>query len=101
MKAKKIVAALVFADFVALNAWAFYRSGVSGFLAYLDTMGPWGMVLGADLVIALGMVLTWLWADAKKKGRSAFGYTALTVALGSVGTLLYVLLGSDERKPAR
>lgn len=98
MNAKRILAAFFFVDFAALNAYALWVDGYSGFLTYLSEMGLWGTVLLVDLVIALGMVLIWVWSDAKRTGRNPLGYTLLTVALGSIGTLLYVVMGRGEER---
>jgi len=93
----KVIAAIVFLDFLALNLYAAWASGLGGFVDYLGEMGPWGMVLGADLVIALTMVVAWMWRDARKKGRNPLGFTILTIATGSLGPLLYLLTGKDAR----
>jgi hypothetical protein len=45
----------------------------------------------ADLTIALGLSVTWMVRDAKSRGASVLPYVVLTVTLGSVGTLLYLL----------
>ncbi len=103
MNVKRIVAGLVLVDFAALNAYALYTAGgYVGFLEYVMEMPIWGWVVFADLVIAATMVLTWIWADAKRCGRNPVGYTLLTLAFGSIGTLLYVAVGrGEERKTSR
>jgi len=101
MNAKKIVAGLALVDFAALNAWAFYKEGLEGLMTFLGGLTPWGYVLAADLLIALGMVCVWMYADAKKKGRNPMGYLALTAATGSIGPLLYVTMeGAEVAAPA-
>ena len=44
-----------------------------------------------DLTIALSLVLLWLWQDARKQGISPFPYVILTLTLGSIGPLLYLV----------
>lgn len=95
-KRGKILAAVVLADFAALHVYAIWSGGLEAVTQFL-TQRPneWVFVLGADLVIALGFVLTWMWRDARKQNMSPIPYLLLTLCLGSVGPLLYVL-----RRPA-
>jgi hypothetical protein len=44
-----------------------------------------------DLTIALSLVLVWLWQDARKHGVSPLPYLILTLSLGSIGPLLYLI----------
>lgn len=97
MTVKRILAALFFVDFAALNAYALYSVGIEGLTTFLETMGPWGYVLAADVCIALGMLVVWMWADAKKFGRNPVPYTLLTL-LGSFGPLAYVALEPSEER---
>ena len=96
MSFKKVVAAFVLVDFLALNAYALYSVGLAGLVPAVTETNAVGHVLHVDLVIALTMVLVWLWQDAKRKGRNPWGYTLLTFTLGSVGPLVYVLTGNME-----
>lgn len=94
MSWKKIVLSLVLVDFAALTAYAVHVSGFAGFFETL--LASWaGTAVLADLVIALSLVLVWMWRDARTRGVSPLPYTALTLALGSVGPLLYLLRRSD------
>lgn len=45
----------------------------------------------ADLGIALGLVMVWMWQDARQQGISPLPFVALTLGLGSVGPLLYLI----------
>ena len=77
--------------FGALTAAAVWRHGYWGILLpHLHSLGA-GQVL-ADLVIALGLVLVWLVRDARAHGRAAWPWVLLTLAAGSFGPLLYLLL---------
>jgi hypothetical protein len=44
-----------------------------------------------DLTIALSLVLLWMWQDARKQGISPLPYVILTLTLGSIGPLLYLV----------
>ncbi len=44
-----------------------------------------------DLVIALFLVLTWLWNDARTSGRNPWPWIGITLVAGSFGPLLYLL----------
>jgi hypothetical protein len=45
----------------------------------------------ADLSIALGLSLVWIWRDAQATGRRAWPWVVATLALGSFGPLIYLL----------
>ncbi|HSB24562.1 MAG TPA: hypothetical protein VLE94_15790 [Burkholderiaceae bacterium] len=65
--------------------------------------GPAGWQIFADIAIALSMVLVWIWRDATASGRRFWPCALLTLALGSIGPLLYLLLATapaPERKTA-
>lgn len=90
MSGKKILLLLVLADFVAVTAWGVSQVGVVGlFTGMLAT--PASIVGSVDLLIALGLVAVWMVRDARAHGVSPVPYLVLTVALGSVGPLLYLL----------
>ena len=89
----KKIALPVFIFFALVNVAAFVISGWGGIVDYFRNTNGMSVVLGVDLVIALSWICTWMWRDARKNGRSPLGYVALTVALGSIGPLLYVLRG--------
>lgn len=50
-----------------------------------------GAQLFADLVIALLLVIVWLWQDARQLGRNPWPWVIATLALGAFGPLLYLL----------
>ncbi len=90
MTKRKIIALIALADFAALNIWAFSTAGLSGFIEYATTAtNAWHWVVLVDLVIALSMVLAWMFKDAKKHGRNVVPYTIVTLATGSIGPLAY------------
>ncbi len=76
--------------FLALNVWAVMGNGlVPLFEQALATDG--GILLTADLLIALTMVATWTYRDAKERGANAWGWVVATYATGSIAPLIYLI----------
>jgi hypothetical protein len=50
-----------------------------------------GIQVLVDLTIALTLVLIWIVRDARERGVSWVPYAVITVFLGSVGPLVYLL----------
>lgn len=73
-----------------LTAIALWQHGYWGILApHFQSFGG-GQVL-TDLVIALTLVMVWMWRDAKATGRTVWPWIVATLALGSFGPLVYLL----------
>lgn len=82
--------AVVLVLFGALTAMALYQHGYWGIIApHFQSTGA-GQVF-ADLVIALVLVLIWIWRDARTTGRNPWPWVVATLALGSFGPLVYLL----------
>lgn len=76
--------------FGALSAVALWRHGYWGIVApHFQSFGG-GQVL-ADLVIALVLVMVWMWHDARATGRTAWPWIVATLAVGSLAPLMYLL----------
>jgi hypothetical protein len=90
MNTKQIVLSILAADFLALTAWAVAEVGYFEIFAGI-LAGPGSILLGVDLLLALGMVLAWMWVDARKHGLAFAPWLLLTAALGSAGPLLYLV----------
>ena len=90
MNAKQLGLSLVLLDFSGLTAYALYHYGVVGVFE-LMTANAVTVMAFADLVIALSLVVLWMWQDARERGASATPYVVLTLAFGSVGPLLYLI----------
>ena len=76
--------------FSALSGAALWEHGYWGIIApHFASLGG-GQVL-ADLVIALTLVMAWVWRDARSAGRNPWPWLAATLALGSFGPLVYLL----------
>ena len=79
--------------FGALSAVALWQHGYWGILEpHFQSFGA-AQVL-ADLVIALTLVMVWMWNDAKTTGRNVWPWIIATLALGSFGPLVYLLTRS-------
>jgi hypothetical protein len=84
--------------FGALTAVALAHHGYFGIFAlHFKTWA--GMQVLTDLVIALALVMVWMWHDARATGRNVWPWIVATLALGSFGPLLYLLTRKPE--PAR
>ena len=76
---------------VGLDAYAISQFGYLGlFDAMFENVAT--VLASADMVIALGLVTVWMWQDARDRGTSIVPYVVLTLALGSVGPLVYLLV---------
>ena len=76
--------------FGALSAAALWQHGYLGIFAlHFQTFG--GAQVLADLVIALVLVMVWMWRDAQATGRNVWPWILATLALGSFGPLVYLL----------
>jgi hypothetical protein len=74
----------------AVTAAALWQHGYWGILApHFQSWGGAQVLL--DLVIALVLVLTWLWNDARTRGRNPWPWIGITLVAGSFGPLLYLL----------
>ncbi len=99
MNWKRALAAVALADFTALTAYAVYEHGYLGFFALVFANAATVTVL-VDLTIALSLVMIWMWGDAKRRGVSPIPFALLTLTLGSVGPLLYLVTTLKSEAPA-
>lgn len=81
--------------FTALTIYAVANVGYLGIFDY-HRHSPAGWQVFVDLVIALVLILVWMVRDARAKGRTLWPFVLLTLAAGSFGPLLYLLLGKDS-----
>src|SRR5215510_8916599 len=90
MNAKQLGLEAVFLGFSALTAYTVYHYGYIGFFEQMATNVA--TITGfVDLTIALGLVILWMWQDARMQGISPLPYVILTFTLGSIGPLLYLI----------
>ena len=90
MNARQLGLSVVLLNFSALTAYATYQYGVVGIVEVI-TANAVTVTLFVDLVIALSLVLSWMWQDARVRGTSLAPYVVLTLFFGSVGPLLYLI----------
>ena len=82
-----VVTLLLFGALTAVTVWH------HGYLGIFETMlQTWaGIQVLIDLVIALVLVLVWMWRDARALQRNVWPYVLITLAAGVFGPLLYLL----------
>lgn len=74
--------------------------GALGFVA-LALREPWGMQMLGDLAICFVCLSAWIYQDAPKHGLTPWPYIALSLTLGSVGFLPYLIRRELVRRSAR
>jgi hypothetical protein len=107
MNTRRLVLGAVLLAFSGLTAWASAAYGVRGIIEGVTANGV-SVLLFTDLTIALGLIMLWMWQDARDRSVSPLPYVALTLLFGSVGPLLYLfrreagdgrVLGVGYRQP--
>jgi uncharacterized membrane protein len=92
---KKSLSTLAFIALGGITALALWHDGLVGIFA--ATASSYGsMQIFADLVIALTLVMIWMWGDAKKTRRNIWPWLILTLVAGSFGPLLYFIAGKGK-----
>lgn len=90
MNTKQIVLSVIIVDFLVLTAYAVAEHGYIGI--FVHELSSWaGIQVLTDLTLALGMVMAWMLADARKHGLTVAPYLVITLALGSFGPLFYLV----------
>lgn len=95
MSWKKIGILVLFADFLVFTAWVIYRYGYLGF-ADVFLGSALGIQVLIDLTISLALVATWMVRDARERGVAVAPYLVITLFLGSLGPLLYLVRRPEE-----
>lgn len=87
---KQIALAVVLADFVAFTAYAVAQHGYAGLFMY-QLANAAGLQVLFDLCIALTIVMAWMWQDARRHDINPLPYVLMTLGLGSIGPLAYLV----------
>jgi hypothetical protein len=94
MGKKQIALWCVLGDFVALTAYAVYAEGYFAFMSVgweFASSGVWGAQIVIDFLIALSVALGFVIADARKRGVAYWPFLLMTLTLGSIGPLAYLI----------
>ena len=88
---------LVLAAFGAFTMYAMWQVGYLGIWeAGMSSVGAWQVLL--DLVVMSFIPLGFIWRDAQKTGRTVWPFAVITIAAGSFGPLLYLLLQPTSQR---
>ena len=87
---KTVLLAIVLSAFTALSLYAVEVHGYIGFFEAMASSTA-GITAFVDLVIALSLVLFWMWGDARERGLPFWPYAIVCLLLGSVGPLAYLI----------
>lgn len=90
MSKRVLVPLVVLLGFVGWSMWLVAGDSYFGFLR-LAWREPWAAQLLTDLVIACVLVTSWMIRDARERGLPAAPYVAITLFLGSIGPLAYLV----------
>ena len=87
---QRILISITLILFGALTAAALWYHGYWGIIAtHFQSFGAAQEFV--DLVIALVLVMIWMWRDAKATDRNPWPWMVATLVLGSFGPLIYLL----------
>jgi len=100
MATRRTLALILLVPFSVLTLYAVAQVGYVGIFEY-HRHSPAGWQVFADLVVALVLVLTWLVPEARRAGRSPWPWVVVTLFLGSLGPLLYLVFAPAPRTADR
>ena len=83
--------------FGALTALAVWQDGITGIFASIFSSFGSAQIY-VDLVIALVLIMVWIWRDAKATGRNAWPWIVATLVVGAFSPLLYLLSRKSPEK---
>ena len=94
MSKKEIGLWCVMADFVCLTAYAVYAEGYFAFISIAADFAAsniWGVQILVDFLLAMLIALGWCVADARKRDMNYWPFVVLTLTLGAIGPLAYLI----------
>jgi len=81
---------IVLATFSLVTAWSLKTVGLSGILgSHIES--PGSVQVTFDFFICAALVITWMIADARRRGIAAWPWVLATLCLGSFAPLVYLL----------
>ena len=92
MTAAKIVILSVLVPFVLFTVWVVANGGPADQVLTALMANPWIGQISFDLILALSMVLVWIWRDAHQRGKNPIPWVIATLFMGSIAPLIYLLL---------
>ena len=98
MSGSRILLVLALLAFLGLTFVAVSDHGYLGFFDIAGSNSATRLML-ADLVIALSLILVWMWRDARARGASGASiapYAIVTLLFGVAGPLLYLIRRGDD-----
>ncbi len=102
MTKKEIVLWIVLADFVALTGYTIFTESYLAFVPFVTEMATgsfWGLQLLVDFVLAVAIGLGFVLFDARRRGLTAWPFVVLTLTLGSIGLLGYLVYRERASAP--
>ncbi len=102
MQPLRLFALALLLPFSVLSVYAVQQVGYWGIFEY-HLPSPAGWQVFTDLVIAIILIAVWMIRNARETGRNVIPYLILSVFLGSIGPLLYLVMAPQntaDKKPA-
>ena len=96
MNRKQLALSAALIVILAMDAYSVYLYGFIGFFRIVLANFA-GVTAFVDLLIALVLIIVWMGEDARQRNVSAIPYVLITIALGSIGPLLYLIRRFADR----
>ena len=96
MNRKQLALSATLIVILAMDAYSVYLYGFIGFFRIVLANFA-GVTAFVDLLIALVLIIVWMGEDARQRNVSAIPYLVITIALGSIGPLLYLIRRFADR----
>ena len=102
MSTRKLLLWSVLLAFAAYSTWALFQVGYLG-IWQSGLTGPGALQILLDLVIACGVFIVWMLADARQRQITAWPWILAILATGTIAILVYLLVReyTFDRQTAR
>jgi len=91
MQINRTILYLAAAVLAAVTLTALMREGWGGMKTPFSA-SFWTWQYFIDLVIALGLVMVWMWRDCRSSGKNPLPWIVATCFIGSFSPLLYLIM---------